>query len=87
MQRNQAHVGRKANRSEISMKIINDEALATVFKLRDLSFKREDISETQRKELVDYNNKVPVESFNKHYVSSDSTIKNQTIEKFLLDEM
>ncbi|GEM_PF-3692758 len=69
------------------MKIINDEALATVFKLRDLSFKREDISETQRKELVDYNNKVPVESFNKHYVSSDSTIKNQTIEKFLLDEM
>lgn len=69
------------------LKIINDEALTQVFTLQDLPFKREDISETQRKELVDYTNKVLVESFIKHYVGSDSTIKNQIIEKFLTDEV
>lgn len=69
------------------LKIINDEALANIFTLQDLPFKREDISETERKELVDYTNKVLVESFKKHYIGSDSTIKNQIIEKFLLDEM
>lgn len=63
----------------------NDELVDSIGSYQRVVYKRDDLSDIERKEIIDYSNKKILDSFKSHYTGSDTVLRNQVIQNFMVN--